>query len=491
MANEFFTILTAAGRAKLANATATGNPLTLTHMAVGSGNAGAYYSPTEAQAALKTEVWRGAINHLAVDASNPTWIVAELVIPDDVGGFYIREVGLFDSAGALIAVGKFPESYKPTLEAGSNKQLYVRMILEVANTAAVTLLVDPSVVLATRKYADDKIADELNKRDGKQSVRAATTAAIVLAGLQAIDGVALAAGERVLVKDQAAGEQNGIYVAAAGNWTRAADADSGAKLNAGALVPVEAGTVNAETVWMLKTDGAIVVGATPIAFQWAGGLNAPKQVAGDASAKVASTSFVQNALGNVRHLSGLNAPANLVAADAGKAFGVNIGGQINLPLAGEVVIGGALMFIANTSGVVIAPTGGNNLFTGSGAVASITLNEGDTLSVLCDGLNWYAFAGSAQLKNSAAFSASLGANGYQKLPSGLILQWGAASGSSGDITLPITFPNRALAMTANPTAGTTMITNSIVFSITGTAQSTVGFWTGVEGAVFSWIAIGI
>ena len=157
MANEFFTILTATGRNKLAAATATATPLTLTQMAVGDGDNGAYYSPTEAQTALKHEVWRGAINHLAVDANNPNWIVAELVIPDNVGGFYIREVGLFDSAGAMIAVGKFPESYKPTLAAGSNKQLYVRMILEVANTSAVTLLVDPSVVLATRQYCDDNL----------------------------------------------------------------------------------------------------------------------------------------------------------------------------------------------------------------------------------------------------------------------------------------------------------------------------------------------
>lgn len=221
MANEFFTILTATGRNKLAAATATGTALTLTQMAVGDGDNGAYYSPTEAQTALKHEVWRGAINHLAVDANNPNWIVAELVIPDNVGGFYIREVGLFDSTGAMIAVGKFPESYKPTLAAGSNKQLYVRMILEVANTSAVTLLVDPSVVLATRQYCDDKVADELNKRDGKQSVRVATTAAIALAGLQTIDGVVLVAGNRVLVKDQAAAAENGIYVAAVGAWARA------------------------------------------------------------------------------------------------------------------------------------------------------------------------------------------------------------------------------------------------------------------------------
>jgi phage-related tail fiber protein len=271
MANEFFTILTATGRNKLAAATATGAPLTLTQMAVGDGDNGAYYSPAEAQTALKHEVWRGAINHLAVDANNPNWIVAELVIPDNVGGFYIREVGLFDSTGAMIAVGKFPESYKPTLAAGSNKQLYVRMILEVANTSAVTLLVDPSVVLATRQYCDDKVAAEINKLDGKQSVRVATTAAIALSGLLTIDGVVLAAGDRVLVKNQAAAADNGIYVVAAGNWMRAADADAAIEVTPGMFVSVEQGTANADSVWQLVTDAPISLGVTGLVFEMVDG----------------------------------------------------------------------------------------------------------------------------------------------------------------------------------------------------------------------------
>lgn len=167
MANEFFTLLTASGKAKLAAAQANGAPLQISQMAVGDGDNGGYYTPSESQTALKHETWRGALNHLAVDPNNPNWVVAEAVLPDTVGGFYIREVGLFDSRGDLIAIGKFPESYKPLLAAGSNKQLYVRMILEVSNTAAVTLLVDPSVVLATRSAVDQRIAEELAKRDAK------------------------------------------------------------------------------------------------------------------------------------------------------------------------------------------------------------------------------------------------------------------------------------------------------------------------------------
>ena len=154
MANQFFTILTAIGRNKLASATATGMPITLTQMAVGDGDAGAYYNPTESQTALKHEVWRGQINNLFVDPGNPNWIVVELLIPDDVGGFYIREVGLFDNSGEMIAVGKFPESYKPIPSAGASKQLSVRMILEVTNVSAVTLTIDPNIVVATRQDVD-------------------------------------------------------------------------------------------------------------------------------------------------------------------------------------------------------------------------------------------------------------------------------------------------------------------------------------------------
>ncbi|PRP72441.1 hypothetical protein BUE93_01530 [Chromobacterium amazonense] len=268
MSNDFFTLLTAVGKNKLAAASTGGAPLKLTHMAVGDGDNGGYYIPSEAQAALKHEVWRAPLNNLSTDPQNPNWIIAELVIPDEVGGFTIREVGVFDADGALIAVGKFPESYKPVLADGANKQLYVRLIMEVSNAAAVTLQVDPSVVLATRATVDQRIAEELAKLDGKPSVRAATTAAIALAGLQTVDGVALQAGDRVLVKNQANGADNGIYVAGAGNWTRAADANASMEVTPGLFVAVEQGAVNGGAIWQLLDAGApVVLGATALAFE--------------------------------------------------------------------------------------------------------------------------------------------------------------------------------------------------------------------------------
>lgn len=271
MSNDFFTLLTAVGKNKLAAAATGGAPLKLTHMAVGDGDNGGYYTPSEAQAALKHEVWRAPLNNLSTDPQNPNWIIAELVIPDEVGGFTIREVGVFDAAGALIAVGKFPESYKPVLADGANKQLYVRLIMEVSNAAAVTLQVDPSVVLATRATVDQRIAEELAKLDGKPSVRAATTAAIALAGLQTVDGVALQAGDRVLVKNQANGADNGIYIASAGNWGRSVDANASMEVTPGLFVAVEQGAVNGGAIWQLTTPSPIALGTTPLSFAMLGG----------------------------------------------------------------------------------------------------------------------------------------------------------------------------------------------------------------------------
>lgn len=154
MAENFYTILTNVGKAKIANAASLGTKVNMTQLAVGDGN-GAYYNPTENQTSLRHEVWRGIINTIHTDGQNPNWIVLETVIAANVGGFTVREVGVFDADGDLIAVGKYPETYKPVLSDGSAKDLYIRMILEVTNASSVSLKIDPSVVLASKKYVDD------------------------------------------------------------------------------------------------------------------------------------------------------------------------------------------------------------------------------------------------------------------------------------------------------------------------------------------------
>ncbi|HFD6146655.1 TPA: tail fiber protein [Salmonella enterica] len=156
MDNEFYTLLTDRGMAKIASALADKKQIHLQKMAVGDGG-GQYYEPTASQTKLRHEVWRGEMNTLTVAPNNPNWLIAELVLPEDVGGWYVREVGVFDDEGELIAIGKFPESYKPLLPGGCGKQVCIRLIMEVSNTTAVTLTVDPSIVLATRDYVDARL----------------------------------------------------------------------------------------------------------------------------------------------------------------------------------------------------------------------------------------------------------------------------------------------------------------------------------------------
>ncbi|MCV8259621.1 phage tail protein [Escherichia coli] len=158
MSTKFYTLLTDIGAAKLASAAALGVPLKITHMAVGDGG-GALPTPDAKQTALVNEKRRAALNMLYIDPQNSSQIIAEQVIPENEGGWWIREVGLFDESGALIAVGNCPESYKPQLAEGSGRTQTVRMVLITSSTDNITLKIDPAVVLATRKYVDDKVLE--------------------------------------------------------------------------------------------------------------------------------------------------------------------------------------------------------------------------------------------------------------------------------------------------------------------------------------------
>lgn len=158
MTAKYFAILTSQGAAKLANATALGTKLNLTQMAVGDGN-GTLPTPDPAQTRLLNQKRIAPLNMLTVDPANTSQIIAEQIIPENEGGFWIREIGLYDDAGVLIAVANCPETYKPQLQEGSGRTQTIRMILIVSSTEAVTLKIDPSVVLATRKYVDDKVIE--------------------------------------------------------------------------------------------------------------------------------------------------------------------------------------------------------------------------------------------------------------------------------------------------------------------------------------------
>lgn len=173
---SYYTVLTTVGEQKIAAALAAGNTVNIAELALGDG-AGAPVTPVENRAALVREVNRGPVGSLTQDPSNPSYLTAQRVIPPDVGGWTIREVGLFDADGDMIAYGNFPESYKPQLAEGSGKELIIRMVFEVASASAVTLAIDPSVVLASKDYVDTAIDQATNGLASESYVNAAIAAA--------------------------------------------------------------------------------------------------------------------------------------------------------------------------------------------------------------------------------------------------------------------------------------------------------------------------
>ncbi|EEX7151780.1 phage tail protein [Escherichia coli] len=161
---KFKTIITDTGAKKLAQAAAPdGNPVRLTHMAVGDGG-GTLPTPDSKQPRLVHEVWRHTVNRVILDATHQNRIIAELVIPPETGGFWIREIGVFDEHGDLIAVGNTAESYKPAVAEGSGRAQTFRTILTVSSTATVALTVDNTMVMATVDYVDNKLKEHEQSR---------------------------------------------------------------------------------------------------------------------------------------------------------------------------------------------------------------------------------------------------------------------------------------------------------------------------------------
>ncbi|HAT3796081.1 TPA: hypothetical protein I8624_004101 [Serratia marcescens] len=156
MMSKYKAIITTAGAAKIAAASAGGTQLKIVSMAVGDGN-GTLPTPNPAQTKLVNEKYRAALNGLAIDKALKNHILAEMIIPANVGGFWLREMGLYDEAGTLIAVSNMAESYKPKLEEGSGRTQTLRMILIVSSTEAIQVIAGGDTVLATKDYVTDAI----------------------------------------------------------------------------------------------------------------------------------------------------------------------------------------------------------------------------------------------------------------------------------------------------------------------------------------------
>ncbi|MBB7084175.1 phage tail protein, partial [Escherichia coli] len=159
MTQKYKTIITTEGRRKLAEALKPGGKkVTLAKMQVGDGN-GQEVEPSEKQQQLVKKVWEGDISSITQDAENESFVTAELVIPADQGGFWVREIGLFDDEGAMIAVGNVAEGYKPRLEEGSGREQVFRMVILLSNISALNIKLDQSVVMVTKATLDQTVEE--------------------------------------------------------------------------------------------------------------------------------------------------------------------------------------------------------------------------------------------------------------------------------------------------------------------------------------------
>jgi len=417
----YFTTLTAVGEAKDAKAKALGTPIKFTEMAVGDGG-GVLPVPDRTRTALVNMKRKALINTLKQDPKNPGQLIAEQVIPEDEGGWWIRELGLYDSDGDLFAIANCPETYKPVLAQGSGRTQVVRMVLVMTSAASVQLKVDPSVVLATRQYVDDQDAAHaaaadphpqyLTEAEGQARI-AAAIAALVASSPSTLDTLAELAAALGNDKDFAA-----TMMAALG-------------LKAPLASPALTGNPTAPTQARISSSTRL---ATMEALRKNG----------------SSHSAVVQYSGNAA-LTAADAVGNLVIA-----YGTQGPVTFTLPRAADCFDGASISFF-NAGGFPItlnAGAGTDYINIGAGNRASVTIKPGETLnlSLFATPSAWQCFGGSAQLANAGGFKASFMRPGYAQFPNGLILQFGLDS--SGDdlngrlISFPIAFPNTALIVMA-------------------------------------------
>ena len=440
--SQYFAILTAIGEAKLANAIALGTTLTFAQMAVGDANE-TKPIPNRLQTKLINERRRAPLNQVKPDPKNPGVIIAEQVIPESVGGWWVHELALYDADGDMVAVANCAPTYKPLLSQGSGRTQVIRINLVVSSTANIELKIDPSVVLATREYVDRSIVEAINKQDYKASMLVATTAPIALNGLQTIDGVAVTAGARVLVKNQAQAKENGAWLAAAGAWSRTLDADENPEVTPGMVLMVEMGTTQSDTLWQLVTDAPITVGVTPLTFRnitegfaridspaFIGTPRAPTPDQFDSSTKVATTEALWRASGSYRGQYAVDRSFTLSALHVGQIGRVigDGGYSVTLPPTAGIPAGPVIRILnASLASITVisygVPISGATL-TPEGTVilpknGSIELYWNSAAWVVFAGTEAIRFAGFAALASPdftgmpTAPTASAGTNSYQ------------------------------------------------------------------------------
>lgn len=414
MSTKFYTLLTDIGAAKLASAAALGVPLKITHMAVGDGG-GVLPTPDAKQTALVNEKRRAALNMLYIDPQNSSQIIAEQVIPENEGGWWIREVGLFDESGALIAVGNCPESYKPQLAEGSGRTQTVRMVLITSSTDNITLKIDPAVVLATRKYVDDK-ALELKVYVDDQMAK----------HLAALDPHSQYAPKE---SPTFTGTPKAPTPAAGNNTTQLATTAfvqaaltaliNGAPATLDTLKEI-AVAINNDPKFSTTINNALALKAPLSSPALTGTPTAPTAAQSVNNTQIATTAFVKSAIAGMVG----SAPA---ALDTLNELAAALGNDPNFAttmlnaLAGKQPLDNTL---TNLSGKDVA---GLLAYLGLGEAAKRDVGTGDN-----------------QIPDMGAFASG---SGWFRLPGGYIVQFGTFSGNTTRIIsghFPIPFPNQPL-----------------------------------------------
>ncbi|WP_227897912.1 phage tail protein [Escherichia coli] len=468
MSTKFYTLLTDIGAAKLASAAALGVPLKITHMAVGDGG-GALPTPDAKQTALVNEKRRAALNMLYIDPQNSSQIIAEQVIPENEGGWWIREVGLFDESGALIAVGNCPESYKPQLAEGSGRTQTVRMVLITSSTDNITLKIDPAVVLATRKYVDDKVLELKVYVDDQMAKH-----------LAAPDPHSQYAQKE---SPTFTGTPKAPTPAAGNNTTQVAttafvQAALTALIN-GAPATLDtlkelAAAINNDPKFSTTINNALALKAPLSSPALTGTPTAPTAAQSVNNTQIATTAFVKSAIAAMVG----SAPA---ALDTLNELAAALGNDPNFAttmlnaLAGKQPLDNTL---TNLSGKDVA---GLLAYLGLGEAAKRDVGTGEN-----------------QIPDMSAWKRNPSSNRWRKLPDGTIIQMGiSASGPLGspvNITLPISFSNTNYCVVASYDNARSGVSTMVSFAALPVSPSQFSLMSSVTEQGINpfayWIAFG-
>ncbi|MCO4914119.1 phage tail protein [Escherichia coli] len=443
MTVKYYAILTNQGAARLANATMLGSKLNLTQMAVGDAN-GVLPTPDPAQTKLINQKRIAPLNLLSVDPNNQSQIIAEQIIPENEGGFWIREIGLYDDEGVLIAVANCPETYKPQLQEGSGRTQTIRMILVVTNTEAITLKIDPSVVLATRKYVDDKISEH-------EQSRRHPDASLTAKGFTQLSSAINSESETLAATPKAVKAAydlaNGKYTAQNATTTQKGIVQLSSATNS--TSETLAATPKAVKVVMDETNKKAPLNSPALT----GTPTTPTAPQGTNNTQIASTAFVMAAIATLVDSSpdALNTLNELAAA---------LGNDPNFATTMTNALAGKQPKDATLTALAELATSADKLpyFTGAdrAALTALTsvgraiLGKTSTQGVL-DYLGLGEAAkrdvgtGENQIPDMSAWKRNPSSNRWRKLPDGTIIQMGiSASGPLGspvNITLPISFSN--------------------------------------------------